>query len=132
MSTCQVAPLLYRQREAASRLSNVLPTMEIESSMQAIQNHTLRIISELKDFTPKAVIKRQGPGFFLATMNVAPSYFQRKIEENQNQKKSLAVRFPAYLLYLPWQLEILGRFPFVRTDRPARSHRNENFTFNQN
>ena len=26
----------------------------------------------------------------------------------------------------------LGRFPFVRTDRPARSHRNENVTFNQN
>ena len=102
--------------------------MEMESSMQSIQNNTLQIISELEDFTPK----RQGPGFFLATMNVAPSYFQRKIEENQNQKKSLAVRFPTYLLYLPWQLEILGRFPFVRTDRPARSHRNENFTFNQN
>ena len=26
----------------------------------------------------------------------------------------------------------LGRFPFVRTDRPAYYHRNEDFTFNQN
>ena len=28
-------------------------------------------------------------------------------------------------------LHILGRFPFVRTDRPGHSLRNENFTFNQ-
>ena len=27
---------------------------------------------------------------------------------------------------------ILGRFPFVRTDKPDLSSRNENFTFNQN
>ena len=26
----------------------------------------------------------------------------------------------------------LGHFPFVRTDRPAHSHRNENFSLNQN
>ena len=26
----------------------------------------------------------------------------------------------------------LGRFPFVRTDRPDHSRRNENFTSNQN
>ena len=26
----------------------------------------------------------------------------------------------------------LGRFPFVRTDRPGHYRRNENFTFNQN
>ena len=28
-------------------------------------------------------------------------------------------------------LSVLGRFPFVRTDRPDRSRRNENFTFNK-
>ena len=55
--------------------------MEITSTMQAIQNCTLQIISELDDFTPKAVIKRQGPGFSLATMNVAPGYFYWKIKE---------------------------------------------------
>ena len=55
--------------------------MEIKSSMQAIQNFTLQIISELDDFTPKAVIKRQGPRFSLAPMNVAPGYFYWKIEE---------------------------------------------------
>ena len=27
---------------------------------------------------------------------------------------------------------VLGRFSFVRTDRPDPSRRNENFTFNQN
>ena len=26
----------------------------------------------------------------------------------------------------------LGRFPVVKTDKPAHSHLNENFTFNQN
>ena len=35
----------------------------------------------------RAVIKRQG----LATKNVSPSFFHRKIEEKENQKKSLAV-----------------------------------------
>ena len=40
----------------------------------------------------RAVIKRWGPGIPQATMNVAPGYFQRKIEQNyKNQKKSLAV-----------------------------------------
>ena len=34
-------------------------------------------------------------------MNVAPSYFHWKINEKWNQKKSLAVWFPAYLLYVP-------------------------------
>ena len=63
ISTHQMAPLLYRQGEAASRLSNGLPTMEVMSSMQAIQNGTLQRISELDDFTPKAVIKRQGQDF---------------------------------------------------------------------
>ena len=55
--------------------------MEITSFMQAIQNFTLQIISELEAFTPKAVSKRQGPGFSLAPMNVAPGYFYWKIEE---------------------------------------------------
>ena len=40
-----------------------------------------------------------------ATMNVAPGYLHRKIEEKYNQKKSLAVFFPAYLLYLSGNLK---------------------------
>ena len=38
----------------------------------------------------RAVINRVGGGGPLATMNVAPGYFHWKIEEKQNQKKSLA------------------------------------------
>ena len=34
-----------------------------------------------------------------ATMNVAPCYFHRKIEEKKNQKKSLAVWFPTYFFF---------------------------------
>ena len=41
-----------------------------------------------------------GWGFPLATMNVAPWYFHRKREEKKNQKRSLAVLYPAYFLYL--------------------------------
>ena len=41
----------------------------------------------------QAVIKSQGPG-------ISPGYFNWKIEEKQNQKKSLAFWFPAYLLYM--------------------------------
>ena len=38
-------------------------------------------------------------------MNVTPSYFQRKIEEKKNQKKTIAVWFPSYLLYsATWNL----------------------------
>ena len=33
-------------------------------------------------------------------MNVAPGYFNWKIEDKYNHKKSLAVWLPAYLLYL--------------------------------
>ena len=53
-----------------------------------------------------AVIKRQRPGFPLATMNMAPSYVHRKIEEKYNEKKSLAV-LPHLLVVFTWQLEIL-------------------------
>ena len=42
-------------------------------------------------------------------MNVAPGFFHRKIEEQYNQKKSLAVLFPAYLFYLPGKLKSLGK-----------------------
>ena len=42
-----------------------------------------------------------GWGFPLATMNVAPWYFHRKREEKKEPKeRSLAVLYPAYLLYL--------------------------------
>ena len=47
-----------------------------------------------------------GRGFPPASMNVPPGFFRRKIQEIQNQKKSLAVLFPTYLLYLP------GNFKF--------------------
>ena len=40
-----------------------------------------------------------------ATMNVAPGYFLRKTEEKWNQKTSLAVLFPTYLLYLTSNLK---------------------------
>ena len=53
-----------------------------------------------------AVIKRQRPGFPLATMNMAPSYVHRKIEEKYNEKKSLAV-LPHLLVVFTRQLEIL-------------------------
>ena len=42
-----------------------------------------------------------GWGFSLATMNVAPWYFHRKREEKKEPKeRSLAVLYPAFLLYL--------------------------------
>ena len=53
-------------------------------------------------YTFRAVTKRHGPR---ATKNVAPSYFDRKTEEKQNQKKSLAVWFPTCFLYLPENLK---------------------------
>ena len=43
-----------------------------------------------------AVIKRQGLGIPPATINMAPGYFQRKIEEKL---------IPTYLLYLPGNLK---------------------------
>ena len=44
-------------------------------------------------------------GFSLATERVAPGYFYWKIEEKWNQKKSLAIWFSAYLLYLHGSLK---------------------------
>ena len=52
------------------------------------------------------------------------------------------IRIKAKLFFFPRQNEIhvvissednplLGRFPFVRTDRPDHFRRNENFTFDQ-
>ena len=61
--------------------------MEIKSSMQAIQNSTLQIISELEDFTPKAVIKRRGLRFFLGCYERGPQLLskenRRKIEPKE-------------------------------------------------
>ena len=75
--------------------------------MQVIQNCTLQIISELDDFTPKAVIKRQGPGIFPGEYECGPWLLllenRRKIEPKEIPSCSI----PPYLLYLPWQLEIL-------------------------
>ena len=46
--------------------------------------------------TIRAVIKRRGLGIPPATLNMAPGYFQRKIEEKL---------IPTYLLYLPGNLK---------------------------
>ena len=48
-----------------------------------------------------------GRGFPPAIINMAPSYFQRKIKQKSNQKKPLAVWFPTHLLYLPCNLKNL-------------------------
>ena len=37
-----------------------------------------------------------------------------------------------FALSVSLSYRLLGRFPFVRTDRPGHSLRNEDFTFNQN
>ena len=56
-----------------------------------------KILWEQKITPPRAVIKRRGPGFL-------PGYFHRETEEKYNQKKSLAVWFPTYLI-LPGNLK---------------------------
>ena len=62
-------------------------------------------------------LRAGGYGFPPANMSVTPPCYQRKIEEKYNQKKSLAVLFPAYLLFLPGNFEILvtalHRFRFI-------------------
>ena len=83
-----MAQLLYRQKEAASRLSDGLPTMEIKSSMQAILNSTLQIITELDDFTPKAVIKRQGPGIFPGYYKSGPQLLSKGKQKKQRTKRN--------------------------------------------
>ena len=55
--------------------------------------------------TPGLSLRAGGQGFPPATMYVAPGYFHWKIEGKLNQKKSLAVLFPAYLLHLPSNLK---------------------------
>ena len=50
-------------------------------------------------------LRAGGRGFSPATKRVAPGYFYWKIEEKKNQKKSLAIWFTAYLLYLPGNLK---------------------------
>ena len=46
-------------------------------------------------------LRGKGKGFSPATMNVVPGYFHKKIKKKKNQKKSLAIWFPAYFLHLP-------------------------------
>ena len=54
----------------------------------------------------RAVIKRRGPGIPQATMNVAPSHLQRKIEEKRNTKTPSCL-IPHLLVVFTRQLEIL-------------------------
>ena len=58
--------------------------------MQVIQNCTLQIISELDDFTPKAVIKKQGPGIF-------PTYFEHgpQLLSKENRRKLQPKEIPS-------------------------------------
>ena len=46
----------------------------------------------------------------------------------------MGVKNIAYVVIIVsfFQFFVLGHFPFVRTDRPDHSHRNENFTLYQN
>ena len=61
---------------------------------------TYKVISSQVKFgqQPELSLRGGGWGFAPATRNV-------NIEEKQNQKKPLAVWFPAYLLYLPGNLK---------------------------
>ena len=47
-------------------------------------------------------------------------------------RPELLVMIGWYLSWIPSTNHNLGHFPFVRTDRPDHSHRNDNFPFNQN
>ena len=53
----------------------------------------------------RAVIKSWRPGISPGYYECDPCYFHWKIEEKKDQKKSLAVWFPVYLLYLPGNLK---------------------------
>ena len=66
----------------------------------------INIWTILADPDPGLSLRGRGWGFFPATKNVPPNYFQRKsIAEKQNQKKPLAVWFPVYFLYFPCNLK---------------------------
>ena len=66
----------------------------------------INIRTILADPDPGLSLRGRGWGFFPATKNVPPNYFQRKsIAEKQNQKKPLAVWFPVYFLYFPGNLK---------------------------
>ena len=57
----------------------------------------------------------------LATMNVAPGYFNRKIKEKQNQKKPPSCLILHLLVVFTWQLEILV-VPTIFEMLPSLSH----------
>ena len=75
--------------------------------MQAIQNHTLQIISELEDFTPKAVIKRQGPGIFPTYFERDPQLLSKENRRKLEPKEILSCSIPRLLVVFTQQLEIL-------------------------
>ena len=50
-------------------------------------------------------LRAGGRGFPQGTISVVPGYFHWKIAEKSNQKKPIAVWFPAYLLYFPGNLK---------------------------
>ena len=89
-----------QNKGCTEKQSAVWTLSTVEDSLQPENTLNRRFFDQ-----SKAVIERWGPGFPPATMNVAPGYLQRKIEEKWNQKKSLAVLFPVYLLYLPGTLK---------------------------
>ena len=63
------------------------------------------LVNGERNYATGLSLRAGGLGFSPANKRVAPGYFYWKIEQNWNQKKSLAVWFPAYLLYLPGNLK---------------------------
>ena len=58
-------------------------------------------------FTIRAVIKRQGQGFSLSTMNVDSGYFQRKNRRKIEPKETCSCLIPCLCVLFTWQIEIL-------------------------
>ena len=61
----------------------------------------------------------QGPGFALASTNMVPSYFHRKIEENRT-KRIPSCLIPHLLAVFTLQLEILMTKPWESPSLPNR------------
>ena len=85
--------------------SSLFPICENEKrkgQMHLNKNHNIYIAKD-----SRSVIKRRGPGISPATMNVAPSYFQRIDRRKIEPKKIPRCLIPSLLVVFPWQLDIL-------------------------
>ena len=74
---------------------------------KAINEFSFPRIWRIKQILEGAGLSLRAGGweFSPATKRVASGYFYWKIEEKKNQKKSLAVWFPTFLLCLPSNLK---------------------------